>query len=220
MHSLTHHSFQVNFSSLIKAGTYVASDCHKRDSANSNRDWYIQQLRNAGFRVDGLGRCMHSIGPENIQLPNSRDSRYNLYLKRDIISKFMFHFAFENSIENGYVTEKPFDALIAGTVPVYLGDSAHLRSLLPHPSAAIFVSDYDNMTQLADYLNFLTTNETAYEAHRVWHHDYNYQRHIADKPILQNSWFCRVCEWASKAVREIPYNDTWFPRSGVVCPAT
>jgi hypothetical protein len=26
----------------------------------------------------------------------------------------MFNFAFENSLEPGYVTEKPFDALIAG----------------------------------------------------------------------------------------------------------
>ena len=26
----------------------------------------------------------------------------------------MFNMAFENSIEKGYVTEKPFDALIAG----------------------------------------------------------------------------------------------------------
>ena len=26
----------------------------------------------------------------------------------------MFHMAFENSIETGYVTEKPFDALLSG----------------------------------------------------------------------------------------------------------
>ena len=33
----------------------------------------------------------------------------------------------ENQHEPGYVTEKPFDALTAGTVPVYKGDSAHLK---------------------------------------------------------------------------------------------
>ena len=41
----------------------------------------------------------------------------NLILKREAISKFMFNMAFENSIEEGYVTEKPFDALMAGTFP-------------------------------------------------------------------------------------------------------
>ena len=34
-----------NFSSLIKAGSYVAGDCHKRDSANANRDHYVYLLR-------------------------------------------------------------------------------------------------------------------------------------------------------------------------------
>jgi hypothetical protein len=43
-----------------------------------------------------------------------------------------------------------------GTVPVYLGDSSHLKTLLPHPSAAIFVSDFgDNITALADYVRLI-----------------------------------------------------------------
>jgi hypothetical protein len=43
----------------------VASDCHKRDGANANRDGIVQLLRTEGFRVDGLGRCMHTnTGPE------------------------------------------------------------------------------------------------------------------------------------------------------------
>lgn len=104
-----------NFSSLIKGASYVASDCHTRDSANANRDSVVHQIRLNGFRVDGLGRCMHTAtGPEGIHLSRSRDSRYNLYLKRNTIGHFMFNFAFENSIEPGYVTEKPFDALLAG----------------------------------------------------------------------------------------------------------
>jgi hypothetical protein len=35
-------------------------------------------------------------------------------IKRQAIARFMFNMAFENSIEEGYVTEKPFDALISG----------------------------------------------------------------------------------------------------------
>lgn len=57
---------------------------------------------------------MHQLGPEGISLPKTRDTRYNLYLKRNAIGHFMFNFAFENSLEPGYVTEKPFDAIIAG----------------------------------------------------------------------------------------------------------
>jgi hypothetical protein len=103
-----------NFSSLVKAASYVASDCHRRDTANANRDSVVHQIRMNGFRVDGLGRCMHSIGPEGIGLPKTRDTRYNLRLKRETIGKFLFNMAFENSLEPGYVTEKPFDALMSG----------------------------------------------------------------------------------------------------------
>jgi hypothetical protein len=47
----------------------VASDCHKRDGANANRDGIVQLLRTEGFRVDGLGRCMHTnTGPEGNDL--------------------------------------------------------------------------------------------------------------------------------------------------------
>jgi cobalamin biosynthesis Co2+ chelatase CbiK len=48
---------------------YVAGDCHKRDNANSNRDNVVYQIRKAGFRVEGLGRCMHTKNPEGISLP-------------------------------------------------------------------------------------------------------------------------------------------------------
>jgi hypothetical protein len=104
-----------NFSSLIKGASYVASDCHRHDSANADRDSVVHRIREAGFRIDGLGRCMHTnTGPEGVSLPKTRDTRYNLYLKRNAIGHFMFNMAFENSLEPGYVTEKPFDALIAG----------------------------------------------------------------------------------------------------------
>ena len=60
-----------NFSYLIKAASYVAGDCHKRDSANANRDHYVYLLRKAGFRVEGLGRCMHTTNPEGTTWPTA-----------------------------------------------------------------------------------------------------------------------------------------------------
>jgi hypothetical protein len=95
-----------NFSTLIKAASYVATDCHRTDFANANRDDVVKKIRNYGFRVDGLARCMRSIGPEGVYLRNYHNTDYNLLMKRETIGKFMFNLAFENSIEEGYVTEK------------------------------------------------------------------------------------------------------------------
>jgi len=188
---------QLKFNSLIKGASYVASDCHKRDGANSNRDGIVQQLRDAGFRVDGLSKCMHSVVPEGIILSRARDQG-SKQVKIDAISRYMFNMAFENSIEPGYVSEKPFDAMMAGTVPVYLGDVEHLKSLLPHPKAAIFISDYPNIRSLVAYLAYLTTNQTAYEEHRNWRYNFTVEKNLENKPLLQTSPYCRICQWAVK----------------------
>ncbi|MBN8458150.1 MAG: hypothetical protein J0M04_09940 [Verrucomicrobia bacterium] len=42
--------------------------------------------------------------------------------KLDFIADFTFNLCFENSVARGYLTEKPFQALWAGTVPLYEGD--------------------------------------------------------------------------------------------------
>ena len=67
-----------------------------------------------------------------------------MILKRDAISNYMFYLAFENSIEVGYVTEKLFDGLIAGTVPVFLGSAEDAKKLIPHPKSVIFLEDFKN----------------------------------------------------------------------------
>lgn len=41
--------------------------------------------------------------------------------KQLVLGNYAFHFAAENSNEPGYVTEKVYEVLAPGTVPVYLG---------------------------------------------------------------------------------------------------
>jgi hypothetical protein len=196
-----------NFSSLIHGGSYVASDCHQNDEANSKRDSIVAQLRDSGVRVDGLGRCMHSPdNAEGVRLPFNPDPRSKRLLKRNAIGRYLFNMAFENSIEPGYITEKAFDALVAGSVPVYLGDHENLRALLPDPKAAIFVADYHgNITALAEYLLYLTVNETAYEEHRVWRQSFRIKEYHDSKDLLRYDWECRICLWAANAINQISH---------------
>ena len=73
------------------------------------------------MRVDSLGKCLHSKAAGSgkpVSLGVGRTAKESLELKRDAISHYMFYLAFENTYERGYVTEKVFDALIAGVVPV------------------------------------------------------------------------------------------------------
>ncbi len=101
-----------NFSSLIKAAAFVSSDCNS--GRHSRRDELVKRVREAGFRVDGLGKCMHSVGPDSVHLARIKPGARRGQPKRNAINHYMFNFAFENSVESGYVSEKPFDALSAG----------------------------------------------------------------------------------------------------------
>jgi hypothetical protein len=63
--------------------------------------------------VDGLGVCSPS-GPKENVLHKTKNKTYDDIEKKKNIGKYLFNLAFENTIEPGYVTEKPFDALVSG----------------------------------------------------------------------------------------------------------
>ena len=148
---------------LIKAAVYVASTCHK-GPRTTNREHIVAAIESQ-FRVDSLGKCHPTAkGPEGITLKFSTDVHENLMLKRNAISNYLFYLAFENTIEPGYVTEKVYDALIAGVVPIYLGDSSFCKTLIPFTRAVIYLEDFGNdVERLVKYMKYLSSNETAYE---------------------------------------------------------
>lgn len=190
-----------SFQELIKGGTFVASTCH-RSGDGLKRMNYVKELMQY-FRIDSLGKCMHTTHiPEGIVLHTGSTAGESLTLKQQALSHYLFHLAFENTVERGYVTEKVFDALIAGTVPVYFGSTEDCRALLPSPNVAIFLSDFNHdMKKLGDYLTYLSTNETAYEEHRSWRKTFHPEASSIPS-ILSKSWPCRVCEWAVEQVEK------------------
>jgi hypothetical protein len=75
---------------------------------------------------------LKTVSPEGIVLQDTGDTERNLILKRDVISKYLFNMAFENVLDPGYVTEKPWDALLAGRSDslVLYGESFFLFSYM------------------------------------------------------------------------------------------
>lgn len=103
-----------------------------------------------------------------------RDLR-NMWLKEDrgratkleIIANYKFTLAFENAIGKDYVTEKFFDPLIAGSVPIYLG-APNVDEFAPADHCFIDVADFRTPKDLAEYLSALNDNNAAYEEYLVW----------------------------------------------------
>jgi hypothetical protein len=87
--------------------------------------------------VDGLGAVLNTTG-----------SRVADKLKA--MREYRFAIAFENDLAHGYVTEKPFEALAAGCIPIYWGAREALADF--NPDALIFAPDFESLDALVHYV--------------------------------------------------------------------
>lgn len=75
--------------------------------------------------------------------------------------------AMENSLSQDYVSEKVYDALIAGCVPIYWG-AGNIDDLIPHKSAIVDFASLGSPAALQAELERLANNDTAYAEKLAW----------------------------------------------------
>lgn len=80
--------------------------------------------------------------------------------KIPFISGYKFNLALENSIVEGYVTEKILEPLVADTVPIYWG--SRMAGTDFNPDAFINAADYDSPEAFLDAVRRLDTDPEAY----------------------------------------------------------
>ena len=125
--------------------------------SNSKADSLREEFFNALSeykRVDSGGRYKNNIGaPIND--------------KHKFLSQYKFNIAFENSATHGYITEKIFDAKVAGSIPIYWGDSTISKPLYNlggglNEKAFINISSFKNIYEAIEFIKYLDSNNEAY----------------------------------------------------------
>jgi hypothetical protein len=91
---------------------------------------------------------------------------YGRKTKLGTIRKYKFTLAFENAIAWDYVTEKFYDPLIVGSVPVYLG-APNIDEFAPGDHCFVNASEW-SPEALAQYLIKLSQDETEYGKFLEW----------------------------------------------------
>lgn len=71
--------------------------------------------------------------------------------KLRILKKYRFALAFENAIETDYVTEKFFEPLMTGAIPVYLG-APNIEQFAPGENCFVNANDFTSPVALASFL--------------------------------------------------------------------
>jgi len=117
------------------------------------------QLFDLGLNMERYGHCYR-----NSKLPRSSQKDVDGYIK-----KFKFYFAFENALNcRDYITEKFWNALSLGVVPVVWGTSREDYASAAPKGSFIHVDDFPNLNDLVTYLNYLDRNDTAYREYFRW----------------------------------------------------
>ncbi|XP_031550872.1 galactoside 3(4)-L-fucosyltransferase-like [Actinia tenebrosa] len=142
------------------------------------RDEYVKKL--LGYiSVDVFGACRSTVGAKDVgDCPQGSKECEN------ILKRYKFQLAFENSNCVDYITEKYWDGIKKGIVPVVMG-GGHYDERTAIPGSFINVMDFKSVKDLANYLVFLDKNNDEYVKYFAWKSKYR----ITDYP----PWNCVVC---------------------------
>ncbi|XP_075892306.1 alpha-(1,3)-fucosyltransferase 4-like [Nelusetta ayraudi] len=150
-------------------------------------NWSVSSAR-AAFYYE-LSRHVHVdvYGDVGEPLPRGEDSV--IYKVR----QYQFYLALENSQHTDYITEKLWNSLEAGAIPVVLGPPRENYERFLPPEAFIHVDDFSTVRGLAQYLLTLRRNTSLLRRHLDWRDSYCVQQ-----PRFWAEHFCTAC----RAVRE------------------
>jgi hypothetical protein len=140
--------------------------------------------------VHSYGKCLHNKdeppAPEGV----SRSAN-----KQRVLKRYKFYLAFENNVIRDYVSEKVFDGLLSGSLPVYWGTGS-VDQYMPDDHAVIKANAFDGPADLAAYLKEVASNKTLYDSFFRWKArkpEERFKRVLASTAYKYTS-MCNVCE--------------------------
>lgn len=164
-------------------------------SNGASREFRKQWLLSFSERVPTHNLCGvgHNV-PEDAALgPYPAFSPEGPRDKVEHMRNYKFCIARENFIEGGYVTEKLYDCLRSGSIPIYAG-AQDVDRIWPYASESILnVRDFNGMDQLAARVHDIASNATLFNSFHAW-------RTYPVPPSVMNVLFhglsnvlCRAC---------------------------
>ena len=106
--------------------------------------------------VVNFGRFMNNVG-------GLISFKYNSKEFSNILKQFHFIVAFENSIDDTYITEKIFHSLISDTVPIYFGSNNITDYINKDRILIIQKADVESVNKVINEMLYLLNNKEAYD---------------------------------------------------------
>ena len=118
---------------------------------------YLKELMNH-TGIDSYGRLYNNQKPPTDSSAETKTAIYRGY-------KFVV--SFEDVHDRDYVTEKFFDPLLAGSVPIYLG-APNIKDFAPGDHCFVDVRQFESPRSLANFINSCYEDEQLYAQFFEW----------------------------------------------------
>lgn len=144
-----------------------------------------RQMYNKISKIDNIS-CPSKLFHNDDTLKTAFNDNKIEYLKN-----FKFNICPENTISNGYITEKLFDAFKAGCIPIYNGDENIELDLVNKNALLFFKKDEDN-TELIKEIEKLHKDDKLFDSFqkqiKIYDSmiDYLWERRVKILTILEN----------------------------------
>ena len=172
--------------------TFVARNC----KPSNERNEYVKAIDKV-IGVFAPSNCF-----KNMDWPQCGDRECT---KVEVISEYKIQLAFENGNSPGYVTEKIFQAMQAGVLPVYMG-TVDVANIIPKGSY-IDVADFNTPKDVANYLKKVLENEALYESYFEWKHKpFDPEFEVVNRVLWEVDHYCRVCRYVDAMQRGVKWD--------------
>lgn len=147
----------------------------------------LEALEKANIPIDSYGSCHRN-----------HDGQVN---KVETLKRYKFSLAFENSNEEDYVTEKFFQSLVAGSVPVVVG-APNIQEFAPSPDSILHIRELKDAESVAKTMKYLAENSDAYNHSLRWKFEgpSDSFKALVDMAAVHSS--CRLCIYLATTIRE------------------
>ncbi|KNC82270.1 hypothetical protein SARC_05442 [Sphaeroforma arctica JP610] len=176
--------------------TAFISNCIK------HRADYVQRMEKAGMSVDMYGLCdVLRNKDENKDIKKyAKGGRMKKADRKQFLSSMhKFILAFENRQVDDYVTEKFFQALVSGALPIYRG-APNIKEYVPNLDYPSFINAdaFETPEDLVKYMNKVVANQTLYDSYFEWKKK-PFRKEFLDLFTWSRDTIpCRICEYAQK----------------------
>jgi glycosyltransferase involved in cell wall biosynthesis len=146
------------------SGTYDIDD-ETLTCLDPLRRKYVSGLKNVVLRGTGWTPEVVSDMPGNVFVTSSVHRSHDDMTSVDVMQDYSFAMAIENTDAEGYASEKLYDILMAGAIPVYYG-SIPAEVNIPK-EAYIDLKLFEDGTALQEYLELMTDDEVVQMKARI-----------------------------------------------------